>query len=139
MANHFRRGLSHHRFTSSVLENDHIASEWFVQRQSIDGCEYPPVSLADSAVLVLSFGPFACFVVALILMVITLILVGACKCLIPRTFVIHSSVSPHLDLRRDTYEDYTFPLASVSNDTNHLQGFDLHSLRNYAKHHRKSL
>ena len=43
------------------------------------------------------------------------------------------------DLRRDTYEDYTFPLASVSNDTNHLQGFDLHSLRNYAKHHRKSL
>jgi len=38
-------------------------------------------------------------------------------------------------LRRDTYEDYTFPLQSVSNDTAHLQGFDLHSLRNYAKHY----
>ena len=71
-------------------------------------------------------------------MVTTLILVGACKCSTLSTFDIHLSTSRHLDLRRDTYEDYTFPLASVSNDTNHLQGFDLHSLRNYAKHHRKS-
>ncbi len=43
----------------------------------------------------------------------------------------------NLDLRRDTYEDYTFPLESVSNDTNHLHGFDLFSLRNYAKHYGK--
>ena len=106
--------------------------------RATDRCEYPRISLADSAVLVLSFGPFVCFVVALILMVTTLILVGACKCSTLSTLDIHLSTSRHLDLRRDTYEDYTFPLASVSNDTNHLQGFDLHSLRNYAKHHRKS-
>lgn len=39
----------------------------------------------------------------------------------------------NLDLRRDTYEDYTFPLDAVSKVAKHLQGFDLHSLRNYAK------
>jgi len=70
----------------------------------------------DSAIMVLSFGPFICFVLALLLMVTTLVLVGAY-------------------LRRDTYEDFTFPLDTVSNDTAHLQGFDLYSLRNYAKHH----
>ena len=40
-----------------------------------------------------------------------------------------------LDLRRDTYEDYSFPLQAVSNDTSTLQFFDLHSLRNYAKYY----
>jgi hypothetical protein len=42
----------------------------------------------------------------------------------------------NLDLRRDTYEDYTFPLTTVSNDTN-AHGFELFSLRNYAKHYGK--
>ena len=37
------------------------------------------------------------------------------------------------DFRREIYEDYSFPLRSISNDTTHLQGFDLHSLRNYVK------
>ncbi|CAF1971525.1 unnamed protein product [Rotaria magnacalcarata] len=69
----------------------------------------------DSAVLVLSFGPFACFLLTLLFMITTLILVGAY-------------------LRRDTYEDYTFPLRSISNDSKSLLGFELHSLRNYAKH-----
>ncbi|CAF3442594.1 unnamed protein product [Rotaria sp. Silwood1] len=68
----------------------------------------------DSAVLVLSFGPFICFLLALLLMSTALILVGAY-------------------LRRDTYEDYTFPLQTVQKDANDMQGFDLHSLRNYAK------
>ncbi|CAF2893269.1 unnamed protein product [Rotaria sp. Silwood2] len=73
----------------------------------------------DSAVLVLSFGPFICFLLALLLMSTALILVGACK--------------------RDTYEDYTFPLRTISNDPNDLQGFDLHSLRNYAKHYESKI
>jgi len=69
-----------------------------------------------SGAFVLNFGPVIFFVLALLLMITTLILIGAY-------------------LRRDTYEDYTFPLTSVSNDTNHLHGFDLFSLRNYAKHY----
>ncbi|CAF1267233.1 unnamed protein product [Adineta steineri] len=73
----------------------------------------------ESANLVLSFGPFVCFILVLLLMVTTLIVVGAY-------------------LRRDTYEDYTFPLTTVSNNTQHLQGFDLHSLRNYAKFHQST-
>jgi len=68
----------------------------------------------DSAVFVLSFGPFICFVLTLLLMVTGLILLGAY-------------------LRRDTYEDFNFPLQSVKDDSNRLQGFDLHALRNYAK------
>ncbi|CAF0760193.1 unnamed protein product [Rotaria sp. Silwood1] len=70
----------------------------------------------DSALLVLSYGPFICFLLTLILMITGLILVGAY-------------------LRRDTYEDYSFPLESITNDSRALQNFDLHSLRNYAKHH----
>jgi len=70
----------------------------------------------NGAILVLSFGPFICFVLTLLLMVTTLILLGAY-------------------LRRDTYEDYTFPLSAVSNDTVNQPGFELFSLRNYAKHY----
>jgi len=70
----------------------------------------------DSAVFVLSYGPFICFFLTLLLMVTGLILFG-------------------VYLRRDTYEDYSFPLQSVSNNTNSLQSFDLHSLRNYAKYY----
>jgi hypothetical protein len=40
-----------------------------------------------------------------------------------------------LDLRRDTYEDYYFPLKAVSNDSYTAQTFDLHSLQNYAKYY----
>jgi len=69
----------------------------------------------DSAIFVLSYGPFICFLLTLLLMVTGLILLGAY-------------------LRRDTYEDYSFPLQSVSNDTRLLQSFELHSLRNYALH-----
>ncbi|CAF0766158.1 unnamed protein product [Rotaria sordida] len=68
----------------------------------------------DVAVLLIGFGPFICFLLALLLMSTALILVG--------TY-----------LRRDTYEDYTFPLTSVATDAKDVQGFDLHSLRNYAK------
>jgi len=70
----------------------------------------------ESAGFVLNFGPFICFALTLVLMVTGLILLGAY-------------------LRRDTYEDYTFPLTTVSNDTNNLHGFELFSLRNYAKHY----
>lgn len=70
----------------------------------------------DSAVFVLSYGPFLCFLLAFILIVTTLILLVSY-------------------LRRDIYEDYSFPLRSVSNDSHPLQGFDLHSLRSYAKHY----
>jgi len=70
----------------------------------------------NGAVLVLSYGPLICFVLTLLLMVTTLILLGAY-------------------LRRDTYEDYTFPLSAVSNDTVNQPGFELFSLRNYAKHY----
>jgi hypothetical protein len=42
----------------------------------------------------------------------------------------------NLDLRRDTYEDYTFPL-SVSNETTHAHGFELFSLRRYVKYYGK--
>jgi hypothetical protein len=70
----------------------------------------------DSATLVLSFGPFICFLLTLLLMATTLIVLGAY-------------------LRRDTYEDYTFPLTTVSNDTINQHGFELFSLRNYAKHY----
>lgn len=38
-----------------------------------------------------------------------------------------------LDLRRDTYEDYTFPLSKLSDDPKNLRGFELHSLHNFAK------
>jgi len=69
----------------------------------------------DSANMVLSFGPFGCFLLTLLLMVTTLILLGAY-------------------LRRDTYEDYSFPLANVS-DTRYTPSFDLHGLQNYAKHY----
>jgi len=70
----------------------------------------------NSAQLVLGFGPFVCFVLTLLLMVTTLILLGAY-------------------LRRDTYEDFTFPLTTVTNDTVNPHGFELFSLRNYAKHY----
>lgn len=69
----------------------------------------------DTAVLILGFGPFICFLLALLFMITTLILVGAY-------------------FRRDTYEDYTFPLKALSNNKMDLHGFELHSLRNYAKH-----
>ena len=47
------------------------------------------------------------------------------------------SLLRYLDLRRDTYEDYTFPLKTVANFTGRPQAFDLHSLRNFAKHNSK--
>ncbi|CAF2322110.1 unnamed protein product [Rotaria sp. Silwood2] len=72
----------------------------------------------DSALLVLGYGPFICFLLTLLLMATGLILIGAY-------------------LRRDIYEDYSFPLESILNETRALQSFDLHSLRNYAKHHEK--
>jgi len=87
----------------------------------------------DSADIVRTFGPFICFFLTLLLMVTTLILVVACK-LFHTNYIF---IIFNLDLRRDTYEDYTFPLATVSNDTAHLQGFDLFSLRKYAKHYGK--
>ncbi|CAF1681970.1 unnamed protein product [Adineta ricciae] len=72
----------------------------------------------ESANLIFSFGPFICFLLAFLLMITTLILVGAY-------------------LRRDTYEDYTFPLKTVANVTGRPQAFDLHSLRNFAKHNKE--
>jgi len=77
---------------------------------------FKPIIHSDnhSGEQVLGLGPFICLVLTLILIVTALILFG--------TY-----------LRRDTYEDYSFPLKSVTNDTNRLQSFDLHSLRNYAK------
>jgi len=73
-------------------------------------------SQKDTVVFALSYGPFICFVLTLLLMVTTLLLLGSY-------------------LRRDTYEDYSFPLATISNDTTHAHGFDLFSLRSYAKHY----
>lgn len=69
----------------------------------------------DSALIVLGYGPFICFLLALLLMSTGLILLGAY-------------------LRRDTYEDFSFPLESISNVTKRLESFDLHSLRNFAKY-----
>jgi hypothetical protein len=43
------------------------------------------------------------------------------------------------DFRQDIYEDYSFPLDATSDGTYPLKSFDLHSLRNYAKHYGKSL
>ncbi|UJR23882.1 hypothetical protein I4U23_026854 [Adineta vaga] len=73
----------------------------------------------DTSNLISSFAPFLCFLLALLAMITTLILVGAY-------------------LRRDTYEDYTFPLKTVANFTTYPQAFDLHSLRNFAKHKKDS-
>ncbi|CAF0839522.1 unnamed protein product [Rotaria sordida] len=70
----------------------------------------------DSALFVLTYGPYICFLLTLLLMITGLILIGAY-------------------LRRDTYEDYSFPLDSISNNTQDRQSYDLHSLRNYAKYH----
>jgi len=75
-----------------------------------------PIVTAQNEVAktLLGYGPFICVVLTLLLMVTTLILRG--------TY-----------LRRDTYEDYTFPLSAVSNDTVNQHGFELFSLRHYAK------
>ncbi|CAF1117000.1 unnamed protein product [Adineta ricciae] len=70
--------------------------------------------LNESAVVLLSYAPVACFFLALLLMATTLILIGAF-------------------LRRDTYEDYSFPLKTVLNTSTVPMNFDLHSLQNYAK------
>jgi len=70
----------------------------------------------SKAEFVLNYGPLICFLLTLVLMVTGLILFGAY-------------------LRRDTYEDYSFPLQSVVNSSHTLQGFELHSLRSYAKLH----
>ncbi|UJR24920.1 hypothetical protein I4U23_006284 [Adineta vaga] len=75
--------------------------------------------LNESAVLLLSYAPFVCFLLALVSMATSLILIGAF-------------------LRRDSYEDYSFPLKSVSNNSIAPLNFDLHSLRNYAKFYEKS-
>jgi len=66
-----------------------------------------------SASFVLGYGPFICFLLALLLMVTGLILLGAY-------------------LRRDTYEDYSFPLQSLHDNQVH-DTYNLHALRNYAK------
>lgn len=89
--------------------------------------------ILDSAVMVLNYGPFACFLLTLLLMVTTLIVLGACKWWFVKEYVTNICI----DLRRDTYEDYTFPLSSVTNDTFNPHGFELFSLRNYAKHYGK--
>ncbi|CAF1398396.1 unnamed protein product [Adineta steineri] len=67
----------------------------------------------ESAVLLVRYAPFICFLSALLLLATGLILFGAF-------------------LRRDTYEDFSFPLQSLKNG---MQSYDLHSLRNYAKFH----
>lgn len=69
-----------------------------------------------SAVLVLNYGPFICFVLTLLLMVTILILVGAF-------------------LRRETYEDYSFPLLTVANQTSLRHSFELYSLRRYSQYY----
>lgn len=69
-----------------------------------------------AAVIVLNYGPFICFVLTLLLMITTLILVGAF-------------------LRRETYEDYSFPLQTVANHTSYRHGFELYSLRRYAQYY----
>ncbi|CAF1138569.1 unnamed protein product [Rotaria sordida] len=66
----------------------------------------------DSALFVLTYGPYICFLLTLLLMITGLILIGAY-----------------------TYEDYSFPLDSISNNTQDRQSYDLHSLRTYAKYH----
>ena len=50
-----------------------------------------------------------------------------------RTNICSSIFRLSTDLRRDTYEDFTFPLETVLGDGQNPLGFDLHSLRNYAK------
>ena len=85
----------------------------------------------------LSYGPFICFLLTLLLVVTGLIVFGACKSLgkvLPLIDLISSK--PPEDLRRDTYEDNSFPLPTNENKT--LEGpYNLHSLRNYAKSHGK--
>ncbi|CAF1155841.1 unnamed protein product [Adineta steineri] len=71
----------------------------------------------ESAVLLVRYAPFICFLSALLLLATGLILFGAF-------------------LRRDTYEDFSFPLQSLKND---MQSYDLHSLRNYAKSHEENV
>ncbi len=75
-------------------------------------------------------------------MATTLIVLGACKLFETKKRIINIYIYicfENLDLRRDTYEDYTFPLTTVSNDTINQHGFELFSLRNYAKHYGKSI
>lgn len=72
-----------------------------------------------TADLILSFGPFICFLFSLLLLSTGLILLGAY-------------------LRRDNYEDYSFPLRSMSNDSHPMQSFDLYSLRNYGKYYQST-
>ncbi|CAF3756868.1 unnamed protein product [Rotaria magnacalcarata] len=72
------------------------------------------------ALLVLGYGPFVCFLLALLLMTTGLILICAY-------------------FRRDAYEDYSFPLKSIPIAEKEGKTFDLHSLRTYAKYHESTL
>ena len=89
----------------------------------------------ESAVALVSYAPVACFFLALLLMATTLILIGACKLL--KIFPMEKIIFHFAVLRRDTYEDYSFPLKTVSNTSIVPLNFDLHSLQNYAKFYRK--
>ncbi|CAF3608659.1 unnamed protein product [Adineta steineri] len=73
----------------------------------------------ESAILLVRYAPFVCFLAAFILLVTGLILFGAF-------------------LRRDTYEDFSFPIRNLTGDTEAIQAFDLHSLRNYAKYYEET-
>ena len=81
MVNHSSRGLHYPRITLALPENHYTAAERFVYFDCwANYCLRDLRSIfLDSAVFLLSYAPFICFVLALLLMVTSLILIGACK------------------------------------------------------------
>lgn len=84
-----------------------------------------------SAGFLLSQGPFICFLLTLFLMVTGLILLGSCEWLCNEHLEMLTDLL--VDFRRETYEDYSFPLNVTADNNLGIRTFDLHGLKNYAK------